>query len=107
MTQQSDRQAAVRVITGTSLDYNGDYMALFDLVGIPKGDWDGRFLAWLNLETGTTYTEINGAMQNYAALAGAYNWSSLGALPLINNNGITTDASDLITDDSGNILVTG
>lgn len=106
-TQQEGRMIAVRAVTGTILDYNSDFEALFDLLGIAKTDWNGRFLAWLNLETGTTYAEINGAMQNYAALNGATNWSSLGALPLINNNAITTDASDLITDDAGNVLVTG
>jgi hypothetical protein len=78
MTAQGDRQASVRAITGTAWDYNGDFSALFDQAGIPAGAWDGRFLAWINQFLGTSYTELNGAMQALATANGAYNFSSLG-----------------------------
>lgn len=81
-TAQEGRQAAVRAYTGTSLDYNGDWEALFDLNGIsPEGGFNGRFLAWINLALGTSYTELNGAMAAYAAMAGATNWSSMSTVP--------------------------
>lgn len=80
MTNQSDLQASVRALTGTALDYNGDFMALFDGAGIAKTDFNGRLLAWINLTLGTTYTEINGAKQAYAAALGFFNWNSLNTI---------------------------
>lgn len=44
-TNQGARQQSVRDVTGTALDYNGDFSALFDQAGIPAGDWNGRMLA--------------------------------------------------------------
>ncbi|XXA94030.1 hypothetical protein NL154_15055 [Rhizobium sp. YTUHZ044] len=79
---QGERQAAVRSFTGTSLSYEGDWSALFDMVGIPNvGGFNGRQLAWINYALGTSYTELNGAMAAYAASAGAANWSSMNTLP--------------------------
>ncbi|MBB4250841.1 hypothetical protein FHT69_001653 [Rhizobium sp. BK008] len=79
---QGDRQAAVRGYTGTALNYEGDWSALFDQVGIPAdGGFNGRLLAWINAALGTSYTEINGAMAAYAASAGATNWSSMNTVP--------------------------
>lgn len=77
-TQQGLRQASVRAVTGTTLDYNGDWMALFDAAGIALGPFDGRLLAWINLKLTAAYTELNGAMQALAAANGAFNFSSLG-----------------------------
>lgn len=77
MTNQSDLQQSIRDITGTSLDYNGDWSALFDLDGIPEGDWNGRLLAWLNYSMGTSYTNLPEAQNAYAAENGAMNWSAL------------------------------
>lgn len=78
MTQQEARQAAVRAVTGTALDYDGDWEALFDAASIAKGDFNGRMLAWINHTLGTTYTEINGALQALAANNNAFNFSSMG-----------------------------
>ncbi|MBB4215547.1 hypothetical protein FHT79_002716 [Rhizobium sp. BK212] len=79
---QGDRQAAVRGYTDTALNYEGDWSALFDQVGIPAdGGFNGRLLAWINAALGTSYTEINGAMAAYAASAGATNWSSMDTVP--------------------------
>ena len=82
MSAQSDRQAAVRAYTGTALTYEGDWLALFDQLGIsPDGGFNGRLLAWINYALGANYTEINGAMAAYAVTAGATNWSSMGTVP--------------------------
>ncbi len=78
MTQQSDRQASVRAVTGTALTYEGDWEALFDAAGIPAGPFNGRLLAWINLKLSLTYTELNGAMQALAEASAAFNFSSLG-----------------------------
>lgn len=77
MTNQSDLQQSIRDITGTSLDYNGDWSALFDLDGIPAGDWNGRLLAWINFQLGTSYTNLPEAQNAYAVENGAMNWSAL------------------------------
>ena len=65
-TNQSDRQSTVRSATGTTYNYEGDWHALFDLGAIPAGDFNGRFLQWLNAQLSSSYTEINGAMAAYA-----------------------------------------
>lgn len=82
MSQQGDRQATVRAITGTAYTYEGDWHALFTLDGIAAGDFDGRLLAWINGQLSTAYTELNGAMYAFAiakTTTGALNWSELGA----------------------------
>jgi hypothetical protein len=79
MSQQGLRQASVRTSTGTSLDYNGDWHALFDAAGIAAGDWNGRFLAWVNVKLGTSYADVPGAMAALAAANSATNFSSLGS----------------------------
>lgn len=79
MTNQSDRQADVRASTGTLLTYEGDYLALFDQASIPAGDFNGRFLKWINQRLGTSFTEINGAKTALAVSAGAPTWDGLGA----------------------------
>jgi hypothetical protein len=76
---QGDRQASVRALTGTALSYEGDWHALFDLAGIPDGDFNGRLLAWCNAQLAASYTNTNDAMQAFAASKGAANWSSLGS----------------------------
>lgn len=84
MTQQGDRQATVRAATGTALDYNGDWHALFDQASIPAGPFDGRLLAWLGVQLSQTFTNINDAMQAYAESQSATNWDSMGAFTIGN-----------------------
>jgi len=78
MTNQGARQQSVRDVTGTMLDYNGDWHALFDLAGIPQGDFNGRLLAWINDYLGTSYAGLPQAMQAFAVDQGYINWSSMG-----------------------------
>jgi hypothetical protein len=85
MTNQGARQQSVRDVTGTALDYNGDWHALFDLAGIPAGDFNGRLLAWINGRLGVTYPDLPGAMQAFAESQGAYNWSSMGTFDAAGN----------------------
>lgn len=78
MSQQGLRQASVRAVTGTALTYEGDFHALFTGAGIPAGEFNGRFLQWINAKLSASYADLPGAMQALAASAGAYNYSSLG-----------------------------
>jgi hypothetical protein len=65
-------------VTGTSLTYEGDWHALFDMESLPQDGFNGRLLRWINLKLTATFTELNGAMQALADNFGAYNFSSLG-----------------------------
>lgn len=78
MSQQGYRQASVRAVTGTAGTYEGDFHALFDGQSIPAGDFNGRFLQWINLKLSKSYTSLPEAMQALADANGAANFSSLG-----------------------------
>ena len=56
----------------------GDWHALFDLAGIPQGDFNGRLLAWINDYLSTSYAGLPEAMQAFAVDQGYINWSSMG-----------------------------
>jgi len=66
MTNQSDLQQSIRAITSTTLNYEGDWHALFDSASIPAGTYNERLLAWINAQLSSSYTEINGAKAAYA-----------------------------------------
>jgi len=76
-TNQEGVHAAVRAVTGTSRSYNEDWHALFDSDGIASGNFDSRMLAWINTTLGTSYTNVNAAMQAFAVDQGFTNWSSM------------------------------
>ena len=78
----ADRHASVRAITGTNGDYAGDWHALFNLQGIPDGEFSGRMIAWINAKLGTSYTGINAAMYAFAASKGAASWGEMGIFAL-------------------------
>lgn len=77
MSNQGDLHQWVRDQTGTTLDYNGDWHALFDQSAIPAGDLNGRMLSWLNAQLGVTYDNLPGAQNAYAISCGVDNWNSL------------------------------
>lgn len=78
MSQQGLRQASVRAVSGAALDYNGDWNAMFNTLGIPSGTFNERMLAYIAVKLGATYTNLNEAMNALAAANGAVNFSSLG-----------------------------
>jgi hypothetical protein len=80
MSTQGDRQALVRAATGTALNYEGDWHTLFDQRAIAPGNFNGRFITWVNNSLSTSYTNINDAMAAYAANEGTFNWTSLSTL---------------------------
>ena len=76
---QGSVQAAVRSVTGTTWDYNGDWSALFDKSGIPSGDWNGRYYQWLQSEVGPE-TDIAGGEQDLISAPVVLPFSSPGGL---------------------------
>lgn len=82
MTNQGQLQASIRNLTGTENDYNGDWHALFDLYGIASGEFNGRFILWLQAETGSSDTDLNALKQLYASKEGFYNWNSVNSVGL-------------------------
>lgn len=83
LTNQSARQASVRDATGTAWTYEGDWHALFDAAGIAVGDFNGRMLAWINGQLGSSYADVNGAMNAYAVAKGSASWNELGAFSVV------------------------
>lgn len=85
MSNQSARQASVRAVTGTAFTYEGDWHALFTASGIPDGDFNGRFLQWLNARIPEPKTNLVDAMASYAInVAQVSSWSEvreIGGLP--------------------------
>ena len=105
---QSDRQAAVRAITGTALDYNGDFNALFTNDGVTAvGDFDGRFLAWLNIRLSASYTSLPAAMAAYATANGFNRWDDINTISATGTPAfaiLASDSSPLLASDSSYIV---
>lgn len=81
-----ERQAVLRTSTGKALDYNGDWLAKFDANSIAAGEYNGRMLAFINAQLGTSYTEINGAKHAYAisqTTNGAKSFNELGPFTIV------------------------
>lgn len=78
MSQQGLRQASVRAVSGTTLNYEGDWHAMWDLQGIASGTFNERMLLYINEKLGVTYTNLPNAMQALAVDQGAANFSSMG-----------------------------
>ena len=82
MTNSEGVHAAVRVATGTTLDYNGDWHALFTLNSITAGTFNERLLRWINFKLSANYNNLPQAMQVYAVSQGFNNWSSMTTIVL-------------------------
>ncbi len=98
--------------TGTKWDYNSDWSALFDAAGIATNlDWDGRFLAWINLKLSASYTNLPGAMAALAVNQGALDWSGLGTfsatLGVLHLSAATIPSTATVGTNVGTLSVTG
>jgi hypothetical protein len=82
MTQQGARQESAFGLSlwPTATTYNEDLLRLFDAEGVTGATFNERQLRFINARLSASYTNINQAMQAFAASKGAYNWSSLGTL---------------------------
>jgi hypothetical protein len=93
---QSDRQISVEAVTGTTLDYNGDFLALF---AAPAQDFNGGLLAWINTNLGAAYTDLPSAMAALANANAAPMWDSLGSF-----SASSGAAGDIALEAGGHIL---
>lgn len=82
MSQQGLLQQSIRDITGTALDFNGDWLALMASDGIETGTFNERLLAWINSTLGESYIALPEAQQAFALDQGYESWSSMGAVYL-------------------------
>lgn len=101
-------QAAIGAVTGTSLDYDGDWSALFDRDGIGEGSWNGRQLAWINAKLGSAHSSLAAARQAYATNAGFVSWDSMNTLVLGGGGSsklLREDGSALLREDGSYILL--
>lgn len=105
MTNQSAQQASVRLLTGSTYDYQGDWAALFDLDGIASGPWDQRCLAWINSQLGVTYTELPSAMTAYAVQNGADSWQSMGTFTSTADGLVALEGAGLIALEAGTFFM--
>lgn len=78
MSQQGLRQASVRAANASTLDYNGDFMALFAADGITTGDFNGQLLQYINLKLSASYDNLPGAMAAFADANTSTNFSAVG-----------------------------
>jgi hypothetical protein len=102
----SEVQEVIRASTGTTLDYNGDWSALFDADGIDAGPWNCRLLAWINATLGTSYVELNGAKYAFAVSQGADDWENLDeALSLVPDGAVLNRAGAAILTRAGAYVV--
>ncbi|WP_038950384.1 hypothetical protein [Bradyrhizobium genomosp. III] len=86
MSNDGDREQTLRTSTGVALDYNGDWLAKFDANAVPGSDYNGRLLAFINSQLGTSYDEINGAKYAYAtaqSIDGALSFNELGTSTIV------------------------
>jgi hypothetical protein len=99
---QSSVQDSVRTRSGSviSRDYNSDWHYLWDEEGIAAGPFNSRMLLWINVELGSSYTDLTSAMQAYAESLGFYNWSSMTAI----DPGVFDPVSLFANDETGYIF---
>lgn len=88
-TNQEGQHAAIRASTGTSRSYNEDWHAVFDGDGVAAGNFDSRMLAWINLNLGTSYTNVNAARAAYAISQGFVSWSSMSTASVYTSEAVS------------------
>jgi hypothetical protein len=79
-SNQSIRQAAVRNFTGTALDYDSDWHALFTQRGIASGPFNQRMLQWLNMQMATAHTDMPNALGGFALTHGFDRWGAMNKI---------------------------
>ena len=77
MTNQESKQIAFRAISGTTLDYNSDFMSAAAAEGIPISNYNSMLMLWLQARLSSTNTNINGLKQEMATSLGVANWDAI------------------------------
>ncbi len=79
LNNQGLRQQSVRDVTGTTYNYTGDWMALFEQAGITQRvNFDGNLLTWINTKLSSSYTNLPQAQQAFAENQGFLGWDEMG-----------------------------
>jgi hypothetical protein len=105
MTNQGALQQSVRNITGKTLDYNGDLLALFVANGLTVSDFNGTLKRWIDESVlGGANNGLAGSMQALATAHSRYNWSSMDTIfvpggPLLADVASITADSNYLTAD--------
>lgn len=91
---KEDRQASIRVITGTTHNYYGDWDILFDSEDIPAGEHNERLMVWCRNRLGNQSITQPEAMQAFADSLGVDRWKNIRNIPAnIMNIAFTTGYS--------------
>lgn len=80
MTQQGARQQSFRDYASSQETYEGDTHSAAETAGAPGQTYNERLLGLANTTMGTSYTNLNAALQAWAEANGAHNWSSTGEI---------------------------
>ena len=104
MSQQGLLQQSIRGITGTALDYNGDWLALMASDSITTGTFNERLLAWINVTLGASFTSLPAAQQALAVDQGYSSWATMGAITLGGGGGGPSGSGYLLEDGSSYLL---
>lgn len=79
-TNQEGKQSSARTLASSTLDYNGDLMAMCEAEGF-TGTFNERMIAWANNRSGESISNINDALNTYAVSQGFANWGALNSIP--------------------------
>lgn len=79
-SNQGLRQATVEASTGTTLNYEGDFITMFNTAGYTNGGFNGMLLSWINAQLSTNYPDINGAMYAFSQAKGTPTPDSWGGM---------------------------
>jgi hypothetical protein len=102
-------QQSVRAETGTSLTYEEDWHTLWDSAGIADGEFNERMLLWINDRLGTSYQDINDAMQAFAEDEGYSSFGEIGTFTAgsggPSGDGLLLESGDYLLLESGDFLL--
>ena len=75
---QGQQQAAIRVDSGTTLHYIGDFLDLmYADLGITEGPYPAVLVSWLQFKLTSTGTNLNGLKAEAAADRGVSRWEEI------------------------------
>lgn len=80
-TNQEGRHASFRAISGTSLNYNSDWLAAALAEGAVETDFNGTIIQWLQQVIPSSNGNINELLQEYAESLGFNSWDDVNLIP--------------------------
>ena len=83
-TNQEGRHESFRAISGTSGNYNSDWLAAINADGITTSNINSAIIEWLQQRIPSTKTNINELQQEYAKSIGFNSWNDINMIPNVN-----------------------